>query len=203
MQPKASDAKDGSAAKPGRAEVRARIMEAMLEVAGEVGYQAANVQRVLDRYGGNRAQFYRQFINMAACYQAAYAAESERLGEAILKAGRNGGSWREGFEAALKELARFAAERPQLARGMLLEVHVAGGPALLRRKEVFERFSHAIDSARRETRSRHSPPPLTAVFIVHLIDAAMANALLRRAPERFAPAELAELAGAYYDLPAR
>jgi AcrR family transcriptional regulator len=128
MQPKASDANDGGAAKSGRAEIRSRIMEAMLHVAGEVGYQAASVQKVIDRYEGSRAQFYRHFINLTACYQAAYATESERLCETILRAGRNHDNWRSGLEAALETLASFAAGRPERARGLLLEVHVAGGP---------------------------------------------------------------------------
>jgi AcrR family transcriptional regulator len=176
-------------------------MKAMLNVVGEVGYRALSVQKVLDHYGGSRTQFYSHFLNAAACYQAAYATESERLCEAILSAGRDRNSWRDGLEAALKELGRFATEQPDLARGLLIEVHAAGGPALLRRKEVFERLSHAIDSARRETESRHSPPPLTAMFIVHVIDAAMADALLRGTPEEFPAAELAELVAVYYDLP--
>jgi len=200
MQPKASDANDGGAAKPGRAEIRARIMKAMLNVVGEVGYRAISVQKVLDHYGGSRTQFYSHFINAAACYQAAYATESERLCETLLGAGRDHDSWLVGLEAALEELGRFATKQPDLARGLLLEVHVAGGPALLRRKEVFERLSRAIDSARRETMSRHSPPPLTAMFIVQVIDAAMADSLLRGSPEEFPAAELAELIAVYYDL---
>jgi AcrR family transcriptional regulator len=201
MQPKASDANDGGAAKSGRTEIRNRIMEAMLEVAGEVGYRAVSAQRVIDHYGGNRTQFYRHFIDTTACYQAAYAAESERVGEAILRAGRHGDSWRAGLEAALEELVRYAVERPTLARGVLLEVHAAGGPARSKRKEVFERLSRAIDSARRETMSRHSPPPLTPMFIIQVFEAAMGNALIREAPERFPIAELVNLVALYYDLP--
>jgi AcrR family transcriptional regulator len=175
-------------------------MDAMLHVVGDVGYRAISVQKVLDHYGGSRTQFYSHFINVAACYQAAYAMESECLCEAILRAGRGRESWRGSLEAALEELGRFATERPDLARGLLLEVHVAGGPALLRRKEVFERLSRAIDSARRETMSRHSPPPLTAMFIVQVIDAAMADSLLCGTPAEFPAAELVELIAVYYDL---
>lgn len=176
-------------------------MEAMLSATGEVGYARVTVKSVLDRHGGSRAQFYKYFANAAACYEAAYAAESERLCEALLAAGRKGDSWRVGLEAALTELARFAYEQPMRAKGLLVGVHLAGEPTLRKRKEVFERLSRAIDSARREIQSRHSPPPLTAVFIIHVIDAAMVNALTWEAPERFSPSELADLVAVYYDIP--
>lgn len=175
-------------------------MEATLEVVGEDGYRNLSVQKVLDRQGGSRDQFYKLFPNAAACYREAYAAEAERLCEAILRAGRGGDSWGAGLEAALDELAGFARERPAIARGVLVEVHVAGGPTLWKRKEVFERLSRAIDSARRETVSRHSPPPMTAMFIVHMVDAALTEALVREAPQHFAPGALAKLLAIYYDL---
>ncbi|HSK50103.1 MAG TPA: hypothetical protein VK889_06360 [Solirubrobacterales bacterium] len=175
-------------------------MAATLHVAGERGFQGAHVRHVLQRYGGYRAQFYKHFTCMADCYRQAYAAEADRLCGELLTAGRRHGSWDAGFEAALCELAEFAAERPMVARGLLLEVHTAGEPSLRVRREVFERLSRAIDSARRETGSRHSPPPLTAMFIVHLIDAAMVDSLLREDPARFSPADITELASAYYDL---
>ena len=175
-------------------------MTAILHMAGERGYQDTHVRQVLRQYGGYRAQFYKHFSCIADCYRQAYEAEVERLCEQLLTAGRRHGSWEAGFEAALCVLAEFATERPMVARGLLIEVHVAGGPSLMKRREVFERLSRAIDSARRETGSRHSPPPLTAMFIVHLIDAAMADSLLRDDPARFSPTELTELAAAYYDL---
>lgn len=175
-------------------------MEATLEVVGEDGYRNLSVQKVLDRQGGSRGQFYRHFPSAAACYEAAYAGEAERLCEAILRAGRGGDSWGAGLEAALDELARFALEQPAIARAVLVEVHVAGGPTLWKRKEVFERLSRALDSARRETVSRHSPPPLTAMFIVHMVDSALAEALIHEAPQRFAPTALAKLLAIYYDL---
>jgi AcrR family transcriptional regulator len=202
MQAKAFDGNNGGVAKSGEAEIRARIMEAMLEVVGEDGYRNLSVRKVLDRQGGSRNQFYKHFSCAAACYEEAYAIEAERLCEAILRAGRGGDNWEAGLEAALEELARFALERPAVARSVLVEVHVAGGPTLWKRKEVFERLSRAIDSARRETVSRHSPPPMTATFIVHMLDAALVDALVREAPQDFEPAALAKLPAIYYDLAA-
>lgn len=177
------------------AEMRERIMAAMLCACGELGYRKVAVRKVIERYGGNRVQFYREFGSKAECYAAAYAAEAERLGGTLLGAAAAEPSWRGGLRAALGELARFACERPLVARGLLVEVHVAGDPALAQRKEMSERLTRAIDGARRETESRHSPPPMTALFMVSAIDAAVCAALEKGEPQSFAAAvpELAQL----------
>ncbi len=188
-----SDARDG-------AELRARMMGAMLEASGELGYRKVSVQDVLKRYGGYRVQFYREFGSKAECYAAAYEAEAERLCGAMLGGAASELSWREGLRAALGELAHFACERPLSARGLLIEIHVAGGPALAKREEVLERLTRAIDSARRETGSRHSSPPMTALFMVSAIEASVCMALERGEPQNFAAAvgELEQMVIAQY-----
>ncbi len=169
-------------------EARERILEATLVSAGELGFRGLIVAEVLKRYGGYRLQFYRHFANVGEAYEAAYGRHVERLELGVLKAGSSANSWRAGLRAALEELARFANEAPALANGLLVQIHLAGEPALEQRKEVLERLSHAIDSARRETRSRHSPPPLTAPLMVSAIEAAVARALTKGEPERFTEA---------------
>jgi AcrR family transcriptional regulator len=220
MQPEITDANNGAAAEPKQAagtprqelarmrapagrrspEVREQIMAALLEACGELGYHKVPVRAILERYGGHRVQFYSEFANKAECYEAAYGAEAERLVAALLGAAAVEPDWRAGLAAALRELARYAAERPLVARGILIEVHVAGGPALAKRKELFERLTRAIDSARRETGSRHSPPPMTALFMVSAIEAAVCAALEAGELERFAAAtgELAGMVAAAY-----
>jgi AcrR family transcriptional regulator len=164
------------------------VMEAMLIAAGEHGYTRVAVRHVLERYGGNRTQFYELFANKAECYAAAYELEAERLCGDLLVMAATAGGWREGLRAALAELARFAEERPLMAKGLLIEVQVAGGRSLAVREAVMERLSRAIDSARHETSSRHSPPPVTASFMVSAIDSAVVGALARGEPGDFATA---------------
>jgi AcrR family transcriptional regulator len=181
-------------------QLRERIMEAVLETCGKRGYRDTSVQDVIDRYGGYRHQFYRHFASKAACYAAAYEFEVERRCTALAVLAAAESNWCRGLVAVLQELADFLCERPVLARGLLVEVHVAGGPALLKRLEVFERLTRAIDSARRETESRHSPPPVTATFMVGAIEAAVIQALVRADPQDFAAAvpELAHMILAAY-----
>lgn len=181
-------------------QLRMRIMEAAVEACGARGYREATVQDVIDLYGGHRQQFYKHFSGKAECYAAAYEFEVDRLYAALGNRAAAEPNWCRGLVVMLYGLADFLRERPTFARGLLVEVHVAGGPALLKRLEVFERLTHAVDSARHETESRHSPPPVTATFMVGAIEAAVTSALSRATPEDFAAAvpELAQMVIAAY-----
>ena len=181
-------------------QLRETIMAAMLHASGEVGYPAVTVQRVLDRYGGNRAQFYRQFPNLAACYLEAYEARAERLCAEILRAGAAAPDWGTGLRAALAALATFAGEQPLAARALLVVFLLAGAAALRKRMVILARLSRAVDRARRESQSRHSPPPLTALFMVSAIESAVATALSAGEPRRFEAIvpELTEIVRAAY-----
>ncbi|HET9163109.1 MAG TPA: TetR/AcrR family transcriptional regulator [Solirubrobacterales bacterium] len=180
--------------------LRERIMGAAIEACGERGYRDATVQDTIDRYGGHRQQFYKHFASKAECYAAAYEFEVERLYSTLRDVALAEPSWHQSLVAVLSGLAEFVCARPTFARGLLVEVHVAGGPALLKRLEVFERLTLAVDSARRETESRHSPPPVTATFMVGAIEAAVTSALTRAQPQDFAAAvpELAQMVIAAY-----
>jgi|SRR5881394_278812 len=180
--------------------LKERIMEAAIEACGEHGYREATVQDVIDRYGGHRQQFYKHFSGKAECYAAAYEFEVDRLYATLGDRASAEPSWHQGLVTLLAGLGEFLCERPTFARGLLVEVYVAGGPALLKRMEVFERLTRAVDSARRETESRHSPPPVTATFMVGAIEAAVTSALSRAEPQDFVDAvpELAEMIIAAY-----
>lgn len=167
------------------AALRGRVERAVLEAAGEFGYPALTVARVLERSGASRSRFYKLFANKGECYAVAYELAIDRLSAELLEAAGEEASWRAGLRRALAELAGFVEERPLAAKGLLAEVHVAGGPAMAKRKEVFERLSRALDSARRETKSRHSPPPIAAEFIVSAIEESLVSALARGVPEEF------------------
>lgn len=166
--------------------VRERICGAMLATCGELGYREASVQAVLERGGASRAQFYRHFENKGDCYARAYAIEAEQLTVAILVAGAEATSWREGLHAALSVLAGYARADETRARGLLAEVHVARGAALAQHAIFSKRLSRALDSARREPGCVHSPPPLAANFMVSAIEHSVVRALTRRCVAEFA-----------------
>jgi len=166
-----------------RDELAARLRAAALEVAGEEGYAALSVERILARAGVGRSSFYALFAGKDECYLAAYEEAAGELEEVLLGPCREASDWLDGLTASLAALARLLAERPAWAAAVLAEVRVAGGAAGARRKEVFERLSRAIDTARRETRSHHSPPPTTAPFILAGIESAAIRSLRGLGPD--------------------
>ena len=169
-------------------ETRLAILEAMLASCGEKGYRRVAVQDVIERYGGNRVQFYRHFSSKADCYADAYEEEVERLHDRVRATAGAEGGWRGGLRAGLEELADYVEERRLVARGLLVEVHVAGGPALALRAEVLERGVAAIDAGRSEDGAGPSPPPITARFMAGAIESTLAGALAAGEPGAFAAA---------------
>lgn len=183
------------------AQVREQILDAVLAACGERGYRNVTVKDIYERYGGYRVEFYRHFDGKAECYEVAYAAEVDRLCRRVLRACEGAESWPAGVRAALEELAGFVADRREIATGVLVEAHVAGGAVRAKRAEVFERLTRAVDDARRETSaSRHAPPPVTANFILSAIEESVVSALARGEPQAFAAAvpSLAWLATCLY-----
>jgi AcrR family transcriptional regulator len=163
-------------------------MDAMLLCCGENGYQRVAVEHVYRRYGGYRSHFYKHFENKADCFVSAYETESERICQSLLALAAGDRDGGDGLRRVLESLAAFVSAEPVRARALFIEVHVAGDAALRKRWEVIERLSHALDSACRETKSRHSPPPSTAAFMISAIDQAVSSALLNDNAEGFAEA---------------
>lgn len=171
----------------GRRPPRERILEAMLVASGELGYEQVAVRHVIERAQTSRATFYKHFQDREDCFAQAYGDAGGWLYQRLLGAANRQPSWREGLRAALAELLEFCANQPAIAKALLVEVHAAGERALAQRRELMERLSRALDSARREIPSRKAPPPVTSDFIVGAIDTLLAAKLLdgdaERAPE--------------------
>lgn len=159
------------------ADRRSRLEAAALQASAELGYANLTVQSVLDRARVSRSGFYREFGNLDSCYASAYSKEIDRLTDTLLASCDKG--WAAGLDGALEVTRDLVLEQPLLARALLVEVHVAGEPALAKKREIWERLSRALDRARRETtESRHSPPPLTATFMLSAIECAVCDFLL-------------------------
>lgn len=142
----------------------------MLLTVGARGYEATTAQEVADRAGISRDRFQRRFASKEACFAEAYEEAADELCADLLRAGRGGGSWRDGFRAALAELLRFVAEQPLQARALLIEVRAARGQAWLKHQQVVERLVAAIDAARREPDALPSTSPMTAGFMAGAIE---------------------------------
>lgn len=146
------------------------VREAMLLTVGARGYEATTAQEVADRAGISRDRFQRRFASKEACFAEAYEEAADELCADLLRAGRGGSSWREGFRAALAQLLRFVAEQPLLARALLIEVRAARGQAWLKHQQVVERLVAAIDAARKEPDALRSTSSMTAGFMAGAIE---------------------------------
>jgi AcrR family transcriptional regulator len=145
--------------------VRAELMEAMLIACGERGYREVAVKDVLARNGGHRVQFWQHFESKEECFARAYEEWADRLLAELLGAAAAAADWRGGMRAALAAFFDFIDARPLLARSLLLDADVAGGPALAKREQVLERLGVAIDSANEQLDPDDRPPPLTGLFV--------------------------------------
>lgn len=170
-----------------RMQNRPRLLEAMLVVSGERGYEQVAVSDVIERAKGSRGTFYRYFTDKEDCFAQGYEQAGEWLYRRLSGVARRQPGWREGLRIGLAELLEFCASQPAIAKALFVEVHAAGGRALAEHDRLVERLSRAIDFARREPDSRHSPPPITAAFMVGAIETLVRAKLMdddaERAPE--------------------
>lgn len=165
----------------------ADVLEAMLLMAGELGYAKATVREVAARARITQDRFHRSFGSKEACFARAYEDAAERLAAEVLVACQEASSWREGFRAGLAELLRFVAEQPLLAKALLLEVRAARGDAWLAHQHQVERLTAALDSARHEPGARAGASPMTAGFVAGAIEESLS---IEIAAGRTAAAEL-------------
>jgi AcrR family transcriptional regulator len=176
--PVAVDSTDADAA------LREGAMEGALNAVGELGYRGASVRAILEYSGGHRAQFYRHFGSKEDCFERAYAVWIERLCVSLLEVAVATPGWRAGLRAALTSLFGFVGERPSIARALFVEVQVAGGAALDKRKEAMERLAGALDSVRGEIGPGGAPPEATGMFVVGGVEACVCEALAAGHPDR-------------------
>jgi len=167
----------------GKRRSRERLLKAMLLVSGELGYERASVQDVIERARASRATFYGYFADKEDCFDSAYREASEWLYQRLEAVAKRQPSWKEGLRAALAELLEFCANQPALARALFIEALAAGGDAMAQHDLLMERLSRAVDGARREIPSRQAPPPVTAAFMVGAIEQLVRSKLLSDEPE--------------------
>lgn len=171
----------------GRRAPRERLLQAMLLVSGEIGYEQVAVRHVIERAKTSRATFYKNFVDREDCFAQAYGDTAEWLYRRISAAAHRQSSWRESVRAALAELLEFCATQPAIARALLVEAHAAGERTLTQRRALMESVAADLDGARSEVSSDQAPPPITPAFIVGAIDTLLTAKLMdgdaERAPE--------------------
>jgi AcrR family transcriptional regulator len=190
---------------------RARILGALVEVAGERGAGRVTVAHIVARSGVSRRTFYEMFGDRDECFLAAFQDAVQRAGVRVVPAfrgvevagvepaaaGAGGGAggggvvWRESVRAGLLMLLEFFDEEPGLG-GLCVVDALGAGPAVLEsRAGVVARLVEAVDEGSAHAKGGLSPSRLTAEGVVGGVLAV----LYARLAERKTPRHL--LAGEY------
>jgi AcrR family transcriptional regulator len=145
---------------------RERLMAAMAEVVGAVGYEETSVERVLVQAGMSRRTYYELFEDKEDCFFAAYDAAMRgvirRVTEAYLDAERP----ERGIESALEAFLRFCAEERPVARMCVVEVFAAGPRVRARRAEAMEQLACLMEHALEQLRGDEKLDRLTAQALI-------------------------------------
>jgi AcrR family transcriptional regulator len=138
----------------------------MLEAVGSAGYEETSVRAVLDQSGLYRQFFYDNFADKDACYLAAFEFGVARIEALVLAAAAGEETWRSRLRAGLGALLDFIDSEPGVARALLVEVHVAGGEALVRRAAAMQRLAGFVELAQLEADGREPTPAIAAEGVV-------------------------------------
>lgn len=187
LLPTARHLGDLRVAQIGIEELRTELGRTALEVAGEVGYQALTVDRIVDHGGASRSGFYRAFLNVDDCYLWGYKEVVQRLVEGLLERCADAPDWQHGVSNALDTLAEAIIAAPTLADGLIRQVRSTNLVAVHQaHAAASERLAAAIDRGRDVAPAGHTPPPIAGLFVFGAVEAVAAQALGRRRPEEFA-----------------
>jgi AcrR family transcriptional regulator len=162
---------------------RDRIVEAMIEVAGERGFGKASVKLVTRRAGVSTSTFYKEFKNLQECFVVVLDLALERTGGLIVQAFAREECWRDGVLGALASLLVFFDSEPLLTRVWFVEAMAAGSWALERREHIAALLRSMIVEYW-ETREHSSPDPVAAAGVMASVLGLIQTHLVTEQPEQ-------------------
>ena len=116
---------------------RAKLLDAMVRVVAEKGYEAATVADAVRLARVSRGTFYELFESKEACLAAAYRLGLDVLAARVSEAVREASDWREELRLGLRAYLRTFDEEPLFARVYLLE----WAPVRIEREAAISRFA--------------------------------------------------------------
>jgi AcrR family transcriptional regulator len=118
---------------------RERLVDAMIELAAQVGYQALSVAQISSHAGVSSATFYEQFPDKESCLVAAYRTSVERvLGD--IQSIPPASGWADIGEAAVGALLGALDRHPHAGRMLLIESRAAGPQMRKERQQALEKL---------------------------------------------------------------
>ena len=139
---------------------RAKLLDAMVRIVAEKGYEAATVADAVRLARVSRGTFYELFESKEACLAAAYRLGAEVLEARVRDAVRGAADWREELRLGLRAYLQTLDEEPLFARVYLLEWQPVGGE----RDATIRRFAGRY--GRSFARSGGPVPPQDALYVL-------------------------------------
>lgn len=144
---------------------RTRLEAAVVTVTAAKGYEATTVGDVLEQAGVGRESFYELFADKQDCTLAAHANLVDELEDRVRIAYLGPQPWPQRVRAAVEAALGFFAERPAVARFMLVELFAVGAPARQHFQEGFNRFVALLDEGLDEGRVNGGPVRPTSLAV--------------------------------------
>jgi AcrR family transcriptional regulator len=140
---------------------RARIVEALIEIAAERGYAETSVEMILKRAGIDRPAFDRHFRGKYDCFLSTWQQINEECMAEILSAYNSEADWPDRLRAVAYEIVHALHRDPSRAC-FAVEVLSAGDAARARRDMTMRVLASLIDAGRNEMEDPESVPHTTA-----------------------------------------
>jgi AcrR family transcriptional regulator len=128
---------------------RARIIEALIEVAAEQGYAGTTVEMIVERAGVDRTCFEHHFRGRYDCFISAWQEINEECMEEIQAAFHSAVDWPDRLRAVTAGIVGAMRRDPERA-AFAIEVLAAGNAARARRDMTMRVIASLIDAGRRE-----------------------------------------------------
>ncbi len=161
---------------------RERILRAMVEVAGERGFEHVSVRLLTARAGVSTRTFYEEFEDLRDCFLAVLDLALERAGGLIAQAFAREERWQDGVLGALASLLSFFDSEPVLARVWFVEAMAAGSWALARREEIVAQLRAGMIE-HWATRGEQAPDPVAATGVMASVLGLIQTQLVTERPE--------------------
>jgi AcrR family transcriptional regulator len=140
---------------------RARIVEALIEVAAEHGYLDTTIEMILERAALDRDDFDRHFRGKYDCFLTAWQEINEECMEEMLHAYNSAMDWPDRLRAVATGTIGSLCNDPSRA-SFGVEVLAAGDAARARRDMTMRVITSLIDAGRQEMEDPDSVPRTTA-----------------------------------------
>lgn len=136
---------------------RERILAAVLGVVSDRGYIDATAVEIILQAEISSKTFYKHFPSKEAAFRALLQAHAKRVLAASETASQTATSWPLRVQTSIRELLRFLAENPTIARLGIVELQTAGPEAIAEFQRWLRRYADSL-APRPSEGSGFAPP---------------------------------------------